>query len=500
MANPPLVILPAEPDSKSEPWLKAVFRAFPDILYHLKSDGTIDDYMTSNVASLYVSPRIFLGKRLQDFMPPEVGIPLEKAVERVNQTNSIVSLEYPLTVPAGPRTFEARIVPLPKSEVVVIVRDVTVQKEAEEKNRRQFQRLEALREIDMAIAGSLELKLTLDILLEHVINQLGADAADVLLINPHSQILEYGAGQGFRSTSLQQTHLHLGEGFAGRAAYERRIINIPDLREHKTDQLRSPAFLRENFITYSVAPLIGKGQVKGVIEVYFRSAFRPDSEWSEFFQMLAGEAAIAIDSVNLFTELQRSNLELTNSYDLMIDGWGRSLDLRNHIQEGHSRRVTDITLKLAHTMGLNESEMAYIRRGAMLHDVGKLGVPDSILFKSAALNEEEWTIVRRHPKYGRDLLYPIPFLHRAIDIPYCHHEKWDGSGYPQGLKGEAIPLSARIFAVADVFDAMTCERPYRPAFTGEQALHYIFANEGLHFDPAVVEAVRKLGLRELQYV
>jgi len=500
MSNFPANINLAESDSRSEPWLKAVFRAFPDLLFHLQPDGTIDDYMTSNVSSLYVPPQEFLGKRMQDILPPEVGQKIAQAIERVNQTNEIVSFEYPLTVPAGARHFEARFVPLPGSEIVMVVRDITVQKKGEERNRRQLQRLAALRAIDTAIAGSLDLNLTLSIVIEQVMKQLGVDAADILLINPHTQVLDFVAGRGFRTNTLQQTHLRLGEGSAGRAAYERRIVSIPDLRVRKTDFLRSPNFAREDFITYYAAPLITKGQVKGVLEVFFRSSFRPDSDWSDFFETLAGQAAIAIDNVTLFTDLQRSNVELTIAYDLMIEGWARALDLRDHILEGHSRRVTEITIKLARMMGLSENELGHMRRGALLHDVGKIGIPDSILFKPGPLTAEEWEIMRQHPKYAHDLLSPIPYLHGALDIPYCHHEKWDGAGYPRGLKGEAIPLAARIFAVADVFDALTCERPYRPAWVREKALEHIYAHAGTHFDPKVIEVLRKLGLAGLQNI
>jgi HD-GYP domain-containing protein (c-di-GMP phosphodiesterase class II) len=487
-----------EPDSKSEPWLKAVFRAFPDILFHLQSNGAIDDYLTSNTSALFVSPKEFLGKRMQDVLPADVGQRMAQAIERVNQTNEIVSLEYQLTVPAGVRYYEARLVPLPKSEIVIIVRDITVQKEGEERNRRQLQRLAALRSIDTAIVGNLDLHLTLEIIIEHLMKQLGADAADILLISPHSQRLEIAAGHGFQTASLHRTNLLVGEGFAGRAAYERRIVSIPDLQVHTADTKRFPVFSREKFVSCCAAPLISKGQLKGVLEVFFRFSYHPDTEWLDFFETLADQAAIAIDSVALFNDLQRSNMEYTLAYDLMIEGWASALDLRNHISEGHSRRVTELTIKLASRLGLGEKELGHIRRGALLHDVGKVRIPDKVLFKAGALTSEEWEIMRQHPLYARTLLHSIPYLHRALDIPYCHHEKWDGTGYPQGLKGEAIPMSARIFAVADVFDTLTCERPYRPAWSREKALEYVCANAGTHFDPKVVAALQELGLAGLQ--
>lgn len=485
-------------NSNSEPWLQAIFRAFPDLLFHLYPDGTIYDYMTSNESSLYVPPEDFLGRRMQDILPSEVGEKIAQAIDRVNQTGEIVSLECTLTVPVGECDYEARLVPLPGSEIVMVVRDITVQKKGESQNRRQLQQLAALRAIDTAIASSLDLNLTLSIVIEQVMKQLGVDAADILLINPHTQVLEFVAGQGFQTTALQQTRLRLGEGYAGHAAYERRIISIPDLRVHKTDFLKSPNFAHEDFVTYYAAPLITKGQIKGVLEVFFRSSYWPDSEWLDFFEILAGQAAIAIDNVTLYNDLQRSNVELTIAYDSMIEGWSHALDLRDHILEGHSRRVTEITIKLARMMGLSENELAHVRRGALLHDVGKIGIPDSILFKPGPLTADEWEIMRQHPKYAYELLYPIPYLHTVLDIPYCHHEKWDGSGYPRGIKGEEIPVAARIFATADVFDALTCDRPYRPAWSKGKALEYIYENTGSHFDPEVIKVLRKLGIRGLQ--
>ncbi|MDP2662145.1 MAG: HD-GYP domain-containing protein, partial [Dehalococcoidia bacterium] len=166
----------------------------------------------------------------------------------------------------------------------------------------------------------------------------------------------------------------------------------------------------------------------------------------------------------------------------------RALDLRDKETEGHSQRVTEMTVDLARAMGTPEAELAHVRRGALLHDIGKMGVPDSILFKPGSLTEDEWVQMRKHPTYAYDLLYPIAYLRQALDIPYCHHEKWDGTGYPRGLKGEQIPLAARIFAALDVWDALTSERPYRPAWEPERALELVRSTSGSHLDPKVVEA------------
>ncbi len=185
--------------------------------------------------------------------------------------------------------------------------------------------------------------------------------------------------------------------------------------------------------------------------------------------------------------LEIAHLELKAAYEATIEGWSRAMDLRDRETEGHTLRVTELTLKLAALAGIEQNEIVHIRRGALLHDMGKLGIPDAILLKPDKLNKEEWELMRQHPQLAYDMLYPIEYLHPALDIPYCHHEKWDGSGYPRGLSGEQIPLSARIFAVVDVWDALTSDRPYRAALHRAEVLEYIKEQSGKHFDPQVVE-------------
>lgn len=185
-------------------------------------------------------------------------------------------------------------------------------------------------------------------------------------------------------------------------------------------------------------------------------------------------------------EIQRANDQLLLAYDATIEGWSRALDLRDKETQGHSRRVTDMTEKIARAMGVGKAELVHVRRGALLHDIGKLGVPDHILFKPGRLTDEEWVLMRKHPVFAYDLLFPIEFLHPAIAIPYCHHEKWDGTGYPQGLKGGQIPLAARIFAIVDVWDALSSDRPYRPAWAQEKVLAYLREQAEIQFDPDIV--------------
>jgi putative nucleotidyltransferase with HDIG domain len=370
--------------------------------------------------------------------------------------------------------------------------EIAQRKRAEEQIQRQLQRLAALHDVDMAITSSLDLHVSLNVLLDQATTQLRVDAADVLLLNPHTQTLEYAAGRGFRSRGIERSHVRLGEGHAGQAVLERRIIHIPNLAETGTNFVRAKLLANEDFITYYAVPLIAKGQVKGVLEIFHRALLGSDPEWLGFLETLAGQAAIAIDNAWLFEGLQRSNVELALAYDTTLEGWSRALDLRDEETEGHTQRVTELTLRLARAMGVSDEELVHVRRGALLHDIGKMGIPDSILHKPGPPTDDEWEIIRQHPVYAYEMISPIVYLRPALDIPYCHHEKWDGTGYPRGLKGEQIPLAARIFAVVDVYDALRSDRPYRPAWSEEEVRQYIRQEAGHHFDPQVVEMFMRL--------
>jgi HD-GYP domain-containing protein (c-di-GMP phosphodiesterase class II) len=189
--------------------------------------------------------------------------------------------------------------------------------------------------------------------------------------------------------------------------------------------------------------------------------------------------------------LERTILELNLAYDYTIEAWTRALDFRDKEPEGHTRRVTDLTMRLARKIGVKEEDLPHIQRGALLHDIGKLSIPDSVLHKTGALNKDDWRLIRGHPQFAYDLLSPIAFLFPALDIPHYHHEKWDGTGYPDGLKGEQIPPAARIFAVADVYNALTSAPLYRKAWTADKAREYLREQSGRHFDPRIVEAFLK---------
>lgn len=207
---------------------------------------------------------------------------------------------------------------------------------------------------------------------------------------------------------------------------------------------------------------------------------------------LAHEIGLALANARLYESLQRSHEELAAAYDATIEGWSLALEMRDDETQGHALRVATLTVELGRAMGVAEEDLVHFRRGALLHDIGKMVVPDAILHKPGPLTEEEWAVMRRHPENGRDFLKKVAYLAPALDIPYCHHERWDGSGYPRGLRGEAIPLSARIFAVVDAFDALTSDRPYRRAWPEDEVLAYLRASSGTQFDPGVVVQLLRL--------
>ena len=356
-----------------------------------------------------------------------------------------------------------------------------------EETHRQLEYLQSLRLIDQAITTSFDSHATVAILLNQAISRLHVDAAGILLFNPHSYVLEYAAGYGFHQQAYKQSIVHLGEGLAGEAALHRHLVQSSNLLE-EPDFTRKLLLDDEGFQAYFAMPLIAKGELKGMLEVFHRKSLRPNAEWLNFLDALGGQAAIAIDNFQLFEGLQRSNIELVHAYDATIEGWSRALDLRDKETEGHTLRVTEMTVQLARAAGVSDAELVQVKRGALLHDIGKMGIPDSILLKPGKLTLEEMTFMKKHPVFALEFLSPIHYLQgAAIDIPYCHHEKWDGTGYPRGLKANEIPFIARLFTVVDVWDALTSDRPYRAGWSTERVRKYIRKQSGTHFDPEAVE-------------
>ncbi len=489
-----MVTSDAGKQSKSDATLQldAIFRAFPDLLFSINSDGLILDYRAGKKSALYLPPERFIGQRIQDVLPAEIGLKFSRAIQDTLKTGKVVSIEYKLDVPAGERWFEARLCHLYESRAVIIVRDVTERVKNAQQIQSQLRRLSALHAVDAAITSSFDLNITLSVILRQLINQLGVDAADILIFNPTTHMLEYMSGQGFQAKKPQTISLMIGQGYAGKAALERRTISVHDFERQGGGFMFPANFIQEKFADYCAIPLISKGQVKGVLEIYQRQSTSPDDEWLDFLATVAGQAAVAIDSSGLFHDLQRSNAELSQAYDSAIESWAHVLELSNRESGAHAYRVVDLTLRLARAMGIEEENLVHFRRGALLHDVGKLGISETILNKPGPLSPEERQVLEGHSQLAYQLLSSVNYLAPALDIPHYHHEHWNGSGYPEGLREEQIPFPARLFAVVDVYDALTSTRPYRSSWTTRAALDYIEQNAGILFDPAVVKVFLRL--------
>ncbi len=355
----------------------------------------------------------------------------------------------------------------------------------EESNRR-LQKIISLRNIDLAIAGNLDIRVVYKIALYEIVTQLKVDAAVILIYNPHTRTLQCEAQKGFTTREIENIVVPIDKSIAGEIVRTRKIIYIPE-EFYKKEDIRKEIFIKEGFVVYYGIPLLAKGKLLGVLELFHRSLHEESIEWFDFLETLAGQVSIAIDNAILVEDLKTKHFELLKAYDQTIEGWALALSLKSDETVEHSKRVTELTLKIARRMGIKDEDLMYIRWGALLHDIGKIGIPDSILLKPGCLTEEERRIIEMHPVYAYKMLSPIEYLRKAIEIPYCHHERWDGTGYPRGLKGKEIPLSARIFAVVDVWDALTSDRPYRKAWPKEKAIEYIKDQSGKQFDPEVVK-------------
>jgi PAS domain S-box-containing protein len=352
---------------------------------------------------------------------------------------------------------------------------------------KQLEKVESLHAIDQAITGVFDIRVINRVILDVVRKGLGADAADIMHLNPLTNTLDMNGDIGLRSSFIHTRKLPISTSLAGKVLMNRSVFEAPDLSKGQME-FQFKDWDDEGFLAYFAHPLIVKGKPIGVIELFFRHVFYPDLEWLKFFESLATQAAVAYDSCHTFGDLQRVKQNLANTYNAALETWSKSLELTNIESQGHVQRVTSQTLRLAKELGIDDSELPNIERGAILHDIGKLGILDEILLKKGKLSDTEWHEIEKHPVIAKDLLSGVNLLKDAVDIPFSHHENWDGSGYPQGLKGEEIPKAARIFAVIESYDALLSEKPYRDAWSQERAIEYLKQEKGKKFDPKIIDA------------
>lgn len=358
----------------------------------------------------------------------------------------------------------------------------------------------ALMGVGRAINSSLGLKRVLEEVMDTLIALMRAERGFLMLRGDDGE-LSVQTARGIDHVNLEEEAFKISRTIIERAAATGETILTTNAQEDPRfeNQMSVAAY---KLVSILCAPLKIKSDLIGVIYVDNRARSgifqTPDREMITAF---ADQAAVAIDNARLFEKLKETNAELEQAnvnleaanielkiaYDATLQGWVRALDMRDKETEGHTQRVTLLTERLARMMGVLGEDLLHIRRGAILHDIGKMAIPDAILLKPGGLTDEERELIKKHPVYAYEMLSPIDFLRPALDIPYCHHEKWDGTGYPRGLKGEEIPFPARIFPVIDVWDALISNRPYRKGLPPEEVKAHITADSGKHFDPQVVE-------------
>jgi len=356
-----------------------------------------------------------------------------------------------------------------------------------EQTQQRLLRLDGLRKIDVAINNNQDLALILKIVIEQTLRLLGNDKARIFIPDARSYVRVYEADNSSNFSDDEIFFEDIQGTCVEESFHNQQVIMLTENTPNQTYQSCQAKMTQAGYQSLISFPLIAKNEIKGVLQVLRKSPIPLAPDWMGYLEALAGQAAIAISDAHLIRDLTRSNLDLQAAYDKTIEGWSRALDLRDKETEDHTQRVTRLSVALAKECGITGEELINIKRGALLHDIGKVGVPDHILHKPGKLTEEEWLVIQQHPLNAYKLLAPIEYLHNALDIPYCHHEKWDGSGYPRGLRENEIPLAARIFAVTDVWDALTSDRPYRKALPHTETIEYIKKESGSHFDPEIVE-------------
>ncbi len=351
--------------------------------------------------------------------------------------------------------------------------------------------LQALVGVGHVINSSRGLEAVLDEVMDSVISLMRAERGLIFLYDEQGE-LPVKAARGMDQVQLEKGNFLVSKTIVRRVSETGNPLLTTNAQEDPRFGGQK-SIVEHNLRSILCVPLKLKDEIIGAIFVdsrVYSGLFEKND--LEILSAFADQAAVAIENARMFDKLQKANQELTDAYDATLKGWALTLELRDKETEGHTQRVTALTEVLAKKLGIRGRELEHIRRGSLLHDIGKMAIPDSILLKRGQLTLAERKFMELHPDFARDMLVNIEFLRPAIDIPYCHHEKWDGSGYPQNLRGEEIPFAARIFAVVDVWDALTSERPYRQPLEPEEVREYIQKESGKHFDPRVVSAFLKI--------
>lgn len=367
-----------------------------------------------------------------------------------------------------------------------IFRDITEQQRVQQHIENELRKIKSLQRIDVSIISQKPLKETLTLVIQEAKAHLPIDGIRLLSLDDSGKHLFEVAHEGTTTEVQECFEYQHRRGLSWETAQSKKLFWF--IETDPEGHFCRDCIKQDDFKTYIGVPIFSNTGLIGLIEAFLKQPAPYDNEWAEYLVTLAGQAAIAVETNAMLQNLAKTNEKLSEAYEATIAGWSKALELRDEETQGHSDRVTRISMELANRIGIEGDDLVNFKRGVLLHDIGKMGIPDHILLKPGPLNEKEWAIMKQHPRLAYNLLSPISYLKPALDIPYYHHERWNGSGYPHGLKGEEIPLSARIFMVVDVWDALIVDRPYRTRWSEEQVRGYLLEQAGILFDPQIVNA------------
>jgi len=473
---------------RSQETARNIFNALPDLIYIINTDGKIAS-VNQAFTTVFDKPiHEIIGSSVLNFIPPDQAKNFAEMLAGVLKTGKAIRRERVTPYVS----FRDWINPIldekgQVSQVAISTRDITQQKKVEASEREQNQLAQALRATAEALTTEINLDDLLDAILENIEKVVPHDSANIMLVESGIARVVRMRGLPSQGSSSYVKNLQLS------------IHDTPSLRY--MDETHLPMLMADTAIhpdwlkipetawisSYIGAPIHMNDHLFGFIGVNSQTKNFFNQTHAERLQAFAYQAAIAFNNAEMFKRLQDAHISLSQAYDETIAGWARALEMRDKMTEGHTRRVSKLAVQLAQKMGISGEDLLLINRGSQLHDIGKIAIPDSILRKPGPLSPSEWEIMHQHPRFANDMLSRIDYLKSALVIPYCHHEKWDGSGYPQGIKGDEIPLPARIFAVVDVWDALQYERSYSIPWEKQKVIDYIRSESGKHFDPAIVE-------------
>lgn len=425
-----------------------------------------------------------LQKKPTDFIDPHLPKrDRDQMAARLMGENLPDRFEFDITTRYGEkRVIDLNLTPIrfeEKDAIMGTAIDITTRKQREHE-------LEVIAQMSEALRISISQNDVMETSISKICDILKIDGAYIAIGDEKTQQVEMKIGWGVWK-QLEGTVLPIRDGLSG------HIISTGELyinHHPQSDPYITRPDLAVNMKSIAGMPLIAGGRTVGVLVI--GSGQHLIENDIRLLKAMGDFTASALHRADLFEQSSLQTKELEQAYNSTLEGWALALELRDKETQGHSVRIANLTLKLAKRMGIPEAEMENIRRGALLHDIGKLGVPDTILLKHSTLTPSEWAIMQKHPAYAFEMLSQLKDFKESIDIPYCHHEWWDGSGYPRGLEGEDIPLAARIFCIVDVWDALTSDRPYRQAWDRQEALAHIINQAGTHFDPRIVNEFIKM--------